>query len=59
MRPICEVRTTVNLDPDTAATVDAPRRDKGLGLSEVVNETHSGRSRGHGGRAPTLRAENL
>jgi hypothetical protein len=28
----------VNLDPDTAATVEALRRDKGLGLSEAVNE---------------------
>ena len=32
------MRTTVNLDPDTAATVEALRRDKGLGLSEAVNE---------------------
>ena len=38
MRLICEVRTTVGLDPDPAAMVDALRRDKGLGLSETVNE---------------------
>jgi hypothetical protein len=28
----------VNLDPDTAATVEALRRDKCLGLSKAVNE---------------------
>ena len=40
MRLICEVHTTVNLDPDTAATVDAPRRDKGLGLgAQSINSS--------------------
>ena len=32
------VRTTVTLDDDVAAAIDQLRRDKGLGLSEAVNE---------------------
>jgi len=32
------MRTTVNLDDDIAAAVDQLRRDRGLGLSEAVNE---------------------
>lgn len=32
------MRTTVDLDADTAAAVDQLRRDTGMGLSEVVNE---------------------
>jgi hypothetical protein len=32
------MRTTVNLDSDVAAAVDQLRRERGLGLSEAVNE---------------------
>jgi len=32
------VRTTLNLDDDVAAAVDRLRRERGLGLSEAVNE---------------------
>ncbi|MBW3662297.1 MAG: ribbon-helix-helix protein, CopG family [Actinobacteria bacterium] len=32
------MRTTVEFDDDTAAAVEALRRDQGLGLSEAVNE---------------------
>jgi hypothetical protein len=32
------VRTTVRLDDDVAAAVDGLRRDRGLGLSEALNE---------------------
>jgi metal-responsive CopG/Arc/MetJ family transcriptional regulator len=32
------MRTTVTLDEDVAAAIDQLRRDKGLGLSEAVNE---------------------
>ena len=31
------VRTTVTLEPDVAAEVEAVRRREGLGISEVVN----------------------
>jgi hypothetical protein len=37
------MRTTVNLDEDVAAAVERLRREKGLGLSEAVNQlTRSG-----------------
>lgn len=32
------MRTTVTLDPDVAAAVEAARRERGLGLSEAINE---------------------
>lgn len=32
------MRTTVDLDDDTAKAVERLRRDEGLGLSEAVNE---------------------
>jgi hypothetical protein len=32
------VRTTVDLDPDTTAAVEALRREQHLGLSQAVNE---------------------
>ena len=32
------MRTTVNLDDDVAREVDKLRRERGLGLSEAVNE---------------------
>jgi metal-responsive CopG/Arc/MetJ family transcriptional regulator len=32
------VRTTVNLDDDVAQEVERLRRERGLGLSEAVNE---------------------
>lgn len=32
------MRTTVEFDEDTAAAVDQLRRDKGMGVSEAVNE---------------------
>ena len=32
------MRTTVVLEPDTAAAIDALRREQGLGVSEAVNE---------------------
>lgn len=32
------MRTTVSLDDDVAAAVDRLRRERGLGLSEAVNE---------------------
>ncbi len=32
------MRTTVSLSPDVAAAVEALRRERGLGLSEAVNE---------------------
>ncbi len=32
------MRTTVNLDSDVAAAIDQLRRERGLGLSEAVNE---------------------
>jgi hypothetical protein len=32
------MRTTVELDPDTAQAVQALRREKGRGVSEAVNE---------------------
>ena len=32
------MRTTVELDDDTARTVEALRRDRGIGVSEAVNE---------------------
>jgi hypothetical protein len=31
------VRTTIDLDDDTAAAIDRLRRDEGLGLSEAAN----------------------
>ena len=35
---LAAMRTTVTLDDDVAAAIDQLRRDKGLGLSEAVNE---------------------
>lgn len=32
------MRTTVELDPDTAAAVERLRKEQGLGVSEAVNE---------------------
>jgi metal-responsive CopG/Arc/MetJ family transcriptional regulator len=32
------MRTTITLDPDVAAAVDRLRRERGIGLSEAVNE---------------------
>lgn len=32
------MRTTVELDPDTAKAVEALRREQGKGVSEAVNE---------------------
>lgn len=32
------VRTTITLDPDTAAAVDLLRRERALGVSAAVNE---------------------
>jgi hypothetical protein len=32
------VRTTVEFDDDTARAVDALRRERGIGVSEAVNE---------------------
>ena len=32
------MRTTVEFDPDTARAIDAIRRERGLGVSEAVNE---------------------
>lgn len=32
------MRTTVELQPDTAKAVEALRRERGLGVSEAVNE---------------------
>ncbi len=32
------MRTTVDLDDDTARAIDKLRRDEGLGMSEAVNE---------------------
>ncbi|MBW7917365.1 MAG: ribbon-helix-helix protein, CopG family [Trueperaceae bacterium] len=32
------MRTTVVFEPDTAAAVDALRRERGVGVSEAVNE---------------------
>lgn len=32
------MRTTIDLDPDTAQAVQALRREKGRGVSEAVNE---------------------
>ena len=32
------MRTTVDLDPDTAKAIERLRRERGLGLSEAVNE---------------------
>lgn len=32
------VRTTVDLDPDTAKVIERLRRERGIGLSEAVNE---------------------
>lgn len=32
------VRTTVNLDPDVAAALAELRKQRGLGLSEAINE---------------------
>ena len=38
MRYACSVRTTVNLDDDVAAAIAELRTQRGLGLSEAVNE---------------------
>lgn len=38
MRYTCFVRTTVNLDEDVAAAIAELRAQRGLGLSEAVNE---------------------
>lgn len=32
------MRTTIDLDDDTAAAIDRLRRDEGLGLSEAANQ---------------------
>jgi hypothetical protein len=32
------MRTTVTLDPDTSAAIEHLRRERGIGLSEAVNE---------------------
>jgi hypothetical protein len=32
------MRTTVEFDPDTAQAVDSLRRERGIGVSEAVNE---------------------
>ncbi|HWP62320.1 MAG TPA: ribbon-helix-helix protein, CopG family [Candidatus Binatia bacterium] len=32
------MRTTITLDPDVAAVVERIRRERGIGLSEAVNE---------------------
>lgn len=32
------MRTTITLDEDTSAAVERLRRDRGIGLSEAVNE---------------------
>ncbi|MDQ3938589.1 MAG: ribbon-helix-helix protein, CopG family [Chloroflexota bacterium] len=32
------MRTTVNLDPDVAAAVERLRRERGIGLSEALNQ---------------------
>ena len=32
------MRTTVEFDPDIAAVVDGLRRERGIGVSEAVNE---------------------
>jgi Ribbon-helix-helix protein, copG family len=32
------MRTTVEFDPDTARAVEAIRRERGVGVSEAVNE---------------------
>lgn len=32
------MRTTVSLDPDVAAAVEALRRERNIGLSDAVNE---------------------
>jgi hypothetical protein len=32
------VRTTVTLDPDVAAAIEKLRREKGVGLSQAVND---------------------
>lgn len=32
------MRTTVDLDPDTAKAIERLRREKGMGLSEAIND---------------------
>jgi Arc/MetJ family transcription regulator len=35
---IRSMRTTINLDPDVTAALETLRRERGLGISEAVNE---------------------
>jgi hypothetical protein len=35
---VVDVRTTITLDDDVVAAIDRVRRERGLGLSEAVNE---------------------
>ncbi len=35
---LADMRTTVNLDDDVAAAIQRLRRERGLGLSEALNE---------------------
>ena len=45
------MRTTITLDADVAAAVDRLRRERGLGLSEAVNElVRAGLAAQRGGR---------
>ncbi len=50
------MRTTVNLDDDVTAEVERIRRERGIGLSEAVNElARAGVSQHRRGPSPTFR----
>jgi hypothetical protein len=47
------MRTTITLEPDVAAAVDAVRRERHVGVSVAVNELiRAGLGRGEGPRKP-------
>lgn len=46
------MRTTVNLDDDVTAAVERLRRERGLGLSEAINELARAGAQPTGKRAP-------
>jgi len=54
------VRTTINLSDDVAAAVEKVRRERGLGLSETVNElVRSGLTAGRATRGFRQRTHDL